>query len=130
MGGAERQLTQGAGDTVSWGVAEFVAQEEMDRRTGYWWSPDDRLIAVARVDESPVGIVTRTAIGGEGTKVYQQRYPAAGTPNALVELYVMKPEGGAPVQVDLGTEKDIYFDRVDCSKAGRTHNEIGRATGG
>ena len=92
IGGAERQVTQGASDTVNWGVAEFVAQEEMDRRTGYWWSPDDKMIAVARVDESPVGIVTRTAIGGEGTTVYQQRYPAAGTPNALVDLFVMKPD--------------------------------------
>ena len=62
MNGSEKQLTQGASDTVSWGVSEFVAQEEMDRRTGYWWSPTDAMIAVARVDESPVGIVTRTAI--------------------------------------------------------------------
>ncbi|SEQ67768.1 S9 family peptidase [Sphingobium sp. YR768] len=120
MGGAERQLTQGASDTISWGTAEFVAQEEMDRRTGYWWSPDDSRIAVARVDESPVGIVTRTAIGGEGTKVYQQRYPAAGTPNAIVDLYVMKPDGSGQVQVDLGPDKDIYLARVDWSKDGRT----------
>ena len=113
-------MTQGASDTVSWGVAEFVAQEEMDRRTGYWWSPEDRMIAVARVDESPVGIVTRTAIGGEGTKVYQQRYPAAGTPNAIVDLFVMKPDGSGQVQVDLGADKDIYLARVDWSKDGRT----------
>ncbi|KFG88743.1 Peptidase S9 precursor [Sphingobium herbicidovorans NBRC 16415] len=116
IGGEERQVTQGASETVSWGVAEFVAQEEMDRRTGYWWSPDDRLIAVAKIDEEPVGIVTRTAIGGEGTKVYQQRYPAAGTPNALVELYVMKPDGSGQVKVDLGPERDIYLARVNWSK--------------
>ena len=120
IGGKERQLTQGAGDTVSWGVAEFVAQEEMDRATGYWWSPDDRLIAVARVDETPVGTVTRTAIGGEGTKVYQQRYPAAGTPNALVDLYVMKPDGSGQVKVDMGKETDIYLARVDWAKDGKT----------
>ena len=120
VGGGERQVTTGASDTVSWGVAEFVAQEEMDRRTGYWWSPDDRLIAVARVDEGPVGTVTRTAIGGEGTKVYTQRYPAAGTPNAIVDLYVMKPDGSGQVQVDLGPEKDIYLARVNWSKDGRT----------
>lgn len=120
IGGAERQLTRGASDTLSWGVAEFVAQEEMDRRTGYWWSPDDSRIAVARVDESPVGIVTRTAIGGEGTKVYQQRYPAAGTPNAIVDLFVMKPDGSGQVQVDLGTDKDIYLARVNWSKDGKT----------
>ncbi|MEQ6332463.1 S9 family peptidase [Sphingobium sp. MK2] len=120
IGGAERQITQGASDTVNWGVAEFVAQEEMDRRTGYWWSPDEAMIAVARVDEGPVGIVTRTAIGGEGTKVYQQRYPAAGTPNALVDLYVMKPDGSGQVQVDLGPDRDIYLARVNWSKDGRT----------
>lgn len=120
IGGAERQVTQGSSDTVSWGVAEFVAQEEMDRRTGYWWSPDDSLIAVARVDESPVGIVTRTAIGGEGTTVYQQRYPAAGTPNAIVDLYVTKPDGAGQVKVDLGSDRDIYLARVDWAKDGRT----------
>ena len=120
IGGQERQLTQGASDTVSWGLAEFVAQEEMDRRTGYWWSPDDRMIAVARVDESPVGIVTRTAIGGEGTRVYQQRYPAAGSPNALVDLHVMRPDGSGQVKVDLGTDADIYLARVNWSKDGRT----------
>ncbi len=120
IGGQERQVTQGASDTVSWGVAEFVAQEEMDRRTGYWWSPDDQLIAVARVDESPVGIVTRTAIGGEGTKVYQQRYPAAGTPNALVDLYITRPDGRGQVKVDLGDDGDIYLARVDWSNDGRT----------
>ncbi|MFD2432013.1 alpha/beta fold hydrolase [Sphingobium scionense] len=120
MSGSEKQLTQGASDTVSWGVSEFVAQEEMDRRTGYWWSPTDAMIAVARVDESPVGIVTRTAIGGEGTKVYQQRYPAAGTPNAIVDLFVMKADGSGQVQVDLGADKNVYLARVDWSKDGKT----------
>ncbi|MET0248099.1 MAG: S9 family peptidase [Sphingobium sp.] len=120
IGGAERQLTQGASGTVSWGVAEFVAQEEMDRRTGHWWSPDDSRIAVARVDEGPVGTVTRSAIGGEGTKLFEQRYPAAGTPNALVDLYVTTPDGGAPVKVDLGPDRDIYLARVDWSPDGRT----------
>jgi len=91
--GAERRLTTDGGGTVSWGSAEFVAQEEMDRNTGHWWSPDDTHIAVARVDEARVRVVTRTAIGTEGTRTYQQRYPAAGTPNALVELYVMAADG-------------------------------------
>ncbi len=43
----EKQLTDGASETVNWGVAEFVAQEEMDRFTGYWWAPGDRYLAVA-----------------------------------------------------------------------------------
>lgn len=118
--GAERQLTTGASATVSWGVAEFVAQEEMHRHTGHWWAPDDSLLAVARVDESPVGVVTRTVIGGEGSRTYQQRYPAAGTANALVDLYVFKPDGSPPVKVDLGADPDVYLARVDWSHDART----------
>lgn len=116
----EQQLTQGASETVSWGVAEFVAQEEMNRTTGHWWSPGDRYIAMARVDESPVGVVTRAAIGADGTSVYAQRYPKAGTPNALVDLYVMKPDGSGQVKVDLGNHPDVYLARVNWSKSGDT----------
>ena len=117
-GGAARQLTNDGAGTVHWGEAEFVAQEEMDRRTGYWWSPQDTHIAVERFDEAPVGIVTRAAIGANGTKVYDQRYPAAGTPNVTVELYVMKADGSGRVKVDLGSDPDIYLARVDWTPDG------------
>lgn len=116
--GTERQLTQDGAGTVSWGSAEFVAQEEMDRDTGHWWSPNDRYVAVARVDEAQVRTVTRTAIGAEGTRVFEQRYPAAGTPNALVELYVMAPDGSSRVKVDLGSDPDYYLARVDWTADG------------
>ncbi len=107
-------------DTVHWGEAEFVAQEEMSRMDGYWWAPNDSRIAVERFDEAGVGVVTRAAIGAEGTKTYQQRYPAAGTANAEVSLWVMKPDGSERVQVDLGANKDIYLARVDWAKDART----------
>jgi dipeptidyl-peptidase 4 len=111
-GGAARKITPDGAGTVHWGEAEFVAQEEMDRSTGYWWSPDERYVAVERFDEAPVGTVTRAAIGADGTKVFEQRYPAAGTPNVLVDLYVMRPDGTGSVKVDLGAERDIYLARV------------------
>lgn len=111
--GAERALTHDGGGTLSWGVSEFVAQEEMDRTKGSWWSPDDARIAVARVDESGVMVVSRAAIGAEGTKVYDQRYPRAGTPNARVDLYVMRADGSEQVKVDLGSDPDYYLARVD-----------------
>ncbi|WP_404339707.1 DPP IV N-terminal domain-containing protein [Sphingomonas sp. MMS12-HWE2-04] len=119
-GGDARQLTRDGAGTVHWGEAEFVSQEEMDRRTGYWWSPGDRLIAVERFDEAPVGVVKRAAIGAEGTNVYEQRYPAAGTPNVLVELHVLDPQTGKRVKVDLGKETDIYLARVDWAPDGKT----------
>ncbi|MGC1269412.1 MAG: DPP IV N-terminal domain-containing protein [Croceibacterium sp.] len=119
LGEEPRPVTAQEGATVTWGEAEFVAQEEMGRHTGYWWAPGDRRLAVARVDEAPVGIVTRTAIGATGTRSYDQRYPAAGTPNADVRLFVIDPDGGNKVEVDLGAERDIYIPRVNWSPDGK-----------
>ena len=121
LGGARKswRVTQDGAGTVHWGEAEFVAQEEMARTKGSWWSPDDRLIAVERFDEGPVGIVTRAAIGAEGTTIFNQRYPKAGTPNALVELWIMDPVGGNKVKVDLGSNPDIYLARVKWAPDGK-----------
>lgn len=112
--GDETAVTADGGGTVSFAMAEFIAQEEMGRRTGYWWSPDDRHIAYTRVDESPIEAVERFAIGADGISVVTQRYPAAGTSNAHVELFVAEmrdPE--SVVEIDLGRDPDFYLARVD-----------------
>ncbi|WP_298333900.1 S9 family peptidase [uncultured Erythrobacter sp.] len=113
VGADASPITPKEDDTIRWGEAEFVAQEEMSRLTGYWWNGNDTRLAVQRTDESPVGIVTRAAIGATGTKVFDQRYPVAGSDNAIVELFVMDPDGGNRVKVDLGAETDIYIARVN-----------------
>ncbi|GAB4478910.1 MAG: S9 family peptidase [Erythrobacter tepidarius] len=119
VGAGLRPITPpGEAETIRWGEAEFVAQEEMARLQGYWWSPDDKRIVVQRTDEASVGIVTRAAIGAKGTKVFDQRYPAAGTDNAVVELYVMDPDGANSVKIDLGPNIDIYVARVDWAPDG------------
>ena len=117
--GSERRLTRDGGGTLSWGLAEFVAQEEMDRIKGAWWSPDDARIVVARVDESGVAIVSRAAIGADGTKVFDQRYPRAGAANAKVQLFVMRNDGTGLARVDLGSNDDIYLARVDWAADGK-----------
>lgn len=118
--GDELRLTPDGGEAISWGVAEFVAQEEMSRTVGHWWSPDDRHLVAARVDESPVELVTRTAIGAEGTRVFEQRYPVAGSANAIVDLFVLTPDGETRTPIDLGEDNDIYIARVDWSADGST----------
>ncbi len=111
--GAERALTTDGEGMISNGMAEFIAQEEMGRQTGYWWSPDERRVAYARVDESPVEVRQRFEISADDVEAIDQRYPAAGTPNAIVELRVVELESGAATKVDLGDEADIYLPRVD-----------------
>ncbi|MFI5084110.1 MAG: DPP IV N-terminal domain-containing protein, partial [Streptosporangiales bacterium] len=78
---------------VTFGLAEFIAAEEMDRHRGYWWSPDGSALLVARVDETPV---TRWHIADPA---HPERppavvaYPAAGTPNAEVSLLLARLDG-------------------------------------
>ncbi|HWE99505.1 MAG TPA: DPP IV N-terminal domain-containing protein [Caulobacteraceae bacterium] len=118
--GKSRAITRDGAGPVSYGLAEFVAQEEMGRYSGYWWSPDDGAIAYARVDEAPVEIAQRLEIGAEGAAVIPQRYPRAGTPNARVEIFIQTLSGRVgPVKVDLGADPDIYVARAAWAKDGR-----------
>ncbi|MFC5570360.1 DPP IV N-terminal domain-containing protein [Lysobacter yangpyeongensis] len=140
--GRQIQLTHDGSDVIGNGVPEFVADEEMDRHTGYWWAPDDSAIAFARIDESPVPVQKRYEVYPDRTEVVEQRYPAAGDRNVLVSLRVADMTSlGRPVAtsahaidtrrgpqtvrlqermtpvairtVDLGANPDIYLARVD-----------------
>ncbi|QSX79313.1 S9 family peptidase [Lysobacter solisilvae] len=112
--GEQIQLTSDASDVIANGVAEFVADEEMDRHTGYWWAPDDSAIAFARIDESPVPVQKRYEVYPDRTEVVEQRYPAAGDHNVRVTLATIAPAKGAqPTWIDLGKQTDIYLARVD-----------------
>lgn len=120
--GAESQLTPLAepDKAISYGVAEFVAQEEMSRYTGYWWSPDGRYLAYTKVDESTVDIIPRFDIQAEDVTVIEQRYPRAGRPNAIVDLFVRDMQSGAVTEIlwrnyDWGPETDQYLARVNWS---------------
>ena len=116
--GQERAITTSGAGAISYGMAEFVAQEEMDRRTGYWWAKDDSRIAFTRVDESAVQLVNRYEIGPQGVTTVPQRYPFAGTANASVQLFVTDLASGAIREVGLSDNPDMYLARVAYSPDG------------
>ncbi|MEM6410860.1 MAG: S9 family peptidase [Pseudomonadota bacterium] len=129
----EQQLTPDAEpeNAISYGVAEFVAQEEMNRYTGYWWSPDDRYVAYTRVDESSVDIVPRFDIAADKVTVIEQRYPKAGRPNAVVDLFVREMETGNTGEVtwrreDWGPATDQYLARVNWTGETMTVQSVNR----
>lgn len=113
--GQEKALTTDGKGTLHNGEAEFVAQEEMHQFTGYYWAPDDSALAYRRYDEAQVPVARRFEIYPDRTEVIEQRYPAAGDKNALVELRIVNPATGATRDVDLGADKDIYLVRADYS---------------
>ena len=115
--GLEKQLTKDGSGTIKNGMSEFVAQEEMGRMTGYWWSPDEKHIAFLRVDESPVQVVIRNEIYAEKIELIEQRYPATGTNNVHIQLAVTDIKGKKIRFVPLDNNKkneskDIYIPRV------------------
>jgi dipeptidyl-peptidase 4 len=73
---------------VTFGLAEFVAAEEMDRSRGYWWSPDGSQLLVARVDESAVARWHIADPANPDKAPVEVGYPAAGTANADVSLLI------------------------------------------
>ncbi|MBT5186128.1 MAG: prolyl oligopeptidase family serine peptidase [Kordiimonadaceae bacterium] len=108
-----KQLTTSSSPTIKNGVAEFVAMEEMDRDTGYWWSNDEKYIAFIQFDESGIDQRGRYEIVRDGFNVLQERYPRAGTNNVTVKLGILSIDSGNINWVDLGDDEDIYIARVN-----------------
>lgn len=120
--GAAHQLTHDASDLVTNGAAEFIAQEEMHRFHGHWWSHDDRRLAFTRVNVAGVPELRRFELHEDGIEAVVQRYPRAGGPNAAVELALLdidaRGQPGTPQRLDWSEEEDAYLARVSFAPSG------------
>ncbi|KAJ6797163.1 Uncharacterized protein M6B38_110365 [Iris pallida] len=100
-----RQLTTGAGQNGKiHGLAEYIAQEEMDRKSGFWWSPDSKYIAFTEVDSSGIPLYRimhqgKSSVGPDAQE--DHAYPFAGTTNAEVQIGVVSACGGEITWMDL-----------------------------
>lgn len=110
--GSETALTEDGSEVIANGMAEFIAQEEMGRDTGYWWSPDGERIAFLRIDESPIETTMRYEVEADRIRMIEQRYPYTGTDNVTYQLGVVEIDSGRIDWIDLGEETDIYIPRV------------------
>lgn len=122
-GGQPHQITRGArGTGKTHGLAEYIAQEELDRRHGYWWSPDSRYLAFTLVDETHIPVYRIMHQGkespGDGAQE-DHHYPFAGAANARVKLGVVSRTGGERVWMDLDEYEEFYLARVKWLPDGR-----------
>ncbi|HEX5569654.1 MAG TPA: alpha/beta fold hydrolase [Streptomyces sp.] len=124
-GGADRALAEPedlpGGGRTAWGLAEFVAAEEMDRSRGFWWSPDGTRLLAARVDDTAVRRWWIADPADPGSDPAEVAYPAAGTPNAEVTLHLLDLDGGegaGRTEVVWDRARYPYLARVHWSAAG------------
>jgi dipeptidyl-peptidase-4 len=122
--GGVRKLAGEEGPAISWGLAEFAAAEEMRRFRGHWWSPDGRLLAAARVDETPVRtwyIADQTDPASVPRAV---RFPQTGTDDAIVSLHVFDLESGDQADVTWDADAFPYLGRLHWSESGPPIAEV------
>ncbi|MFD5830108.1 prolyl oligopeptidase family serine peptidase [Lentzea sp. NPDC060358] len=112
--GEDRAVAEPDGEDVTFGLAEFIAAEEMSRYRGYWWAPDGRHLLAARVDNAPVQRWYIADPANPATVATEIAYPSAGTANALVSLHVVALDG---TSVPVALEFD-YLNAVHWSSGG------------
>jgi len=110
--GAERRLTSGSTPTLSHGLAEFVAQEEMNRREGYWWSPDSRSIAYQETSTEGMEVMHIADATHPDREPQGWAYPRPGQKNAEVRLGLISIEGGETRWVNWEQERYPYLATV------------------
>ncbi|MFF6976515.1 prolyl oligopeptidase family serine peptidase [Streptomyces sp. NPDC008343] len=116
-GEGDRALAEPESDGVTYGLAEFIAAEEMGRYRGFWWGPESDLLLVARADDTPVRRWWISDPAHPEREPQRVAYPAAGTPNADVRLFVIGL-GGVRTEVSWDRARYPYLARVHWSAAG------------
>jgi dipeptidyl-peptidase 4 len=92
-GAGDRALAVPEAENVTYGLAEFVAAEEMYRTRGFWWSPDGQRLLLARVDTTPVTRWYLSDPANPDRVPVEVAYPRAGTANADVSVVIAGLDG-------------------------------------
>jgi dipeptidyl-peptidase-4 len=112
----DRLIDRSDDPDLSFGSAEFVAAEEMHRTRGFWWGPDGERLLVECADVSEVSVWHIASPVDPWVAPRAVRYPAAGTTNARVVLYVYGLDG---TRIDVDWKQGEFEYLCDASWAPR-----------
>ncbi|WP_329335068.1 prolyl oligopeptidase family serine peptidase [Streptomyces sp. NBC_00663] len=115
-GEGDRALAEPESDQVTYGLAEFIAAEEMGRSRGFWWSPESDRLLVARADDTPVRRWWISDPAHPERDPQHVAYPKAGTANAEVRLFTVGLDG-ARTEVSWDRVRYPYLAHVHWSAA-------------
>ena len=88
-GATRRITTDGAWNEVINGTTDWVYEEEFGSTRAYAFSPDGTRLAYLRFDETQVPLMEMMRFDGRlYNEAYTFKYPKAGEPNSVVQLWV------------------------------------------
>ncbi|WVZ76796.1 hypothetical protein U9M48_024729 [Paspalum notatum var. saurae] len=126
--GETRQITYGARESGKvHGLAEYIAQEEMERKMGFWWSPDSKHLAFTEVDSTEIPLYRimhqgKSSVGSDAQE--DHAYPFAGAANVKVQLGIVPSHGGEVTWMDLhcGDPNGSHSDEEYLARVNWMHN--------
>jgi dipeptidyl-peptidase-4 len=119
--GTEVAVTKDENTDIISGIADWLYEEEFGTTTLFAWSPDSKMLAFVRLDESEVPTFSWDVYADTQYPTAESlRYPKAGCANAKASVcvYDIATKGIQRLQVN-SKDEDVYFPRLRWYKEDR-----------
>ncbi|MCF8358763.1 MAG: S9 family peptidase [Prolixibacteraceae bacterium] len=130
--GTEQQVTfDGKKNEIINGIPDWVYEEEFAYTQAYAWSPDSKMLAFVKFDESEVPEFSIPMYKGLSPEMEENslypgtmtfKYPKAGEKNSDVSVHVYNIKTRATIKMDTGEDTDIYIPKIVWEPTG---NDLG-----
>lgn len=109
------------------GTPDWVYEEEFVYNKAYQWSPDSKMLAYVKFDESKVPEYSFPMYKGSNPEMtenqlypgeYRYKYPKAGETNSTVTAYVHDVKTRSSIRVKIDDQEDYYIPRIKWTPSG------------
>jgi dipeptidyl-peptidase 4 len=105
--------TDGALNTIKNGWADWVYEEEFSKANYFEWNKNGTHLAFVKFNETKVHNFSMDYYKGDlYPEKYTFKYPKAGEDNSIVSVHIYDCIANTFVEVDIGSNSDIYIPRI------------------